>query len=189
MMTGDMVQDFLVCLDWTDSRWELPSVASSMQSCLIGWRSAPAVDAGIPEWAADLLARTMVKHALVTFPVRTGGRTRFVHASRADEARAAFNAEHFDWTQRGQVIVLSPPHSPPELSESHLHMAGDGARLKTLSNLGATGVLLPGVDGDVAGLYTFSSDLQNVLLASLKTACRDFGAGFRRVTETEFIND
>lgn len=180
-------QSLLVCLEAMDSRWELPAVPPKAESCVIGWRTRPMPrDAGVPEWAVAILAHALAKNAMVTFAVKAGDRTRFVHASTADEVRQAFDTEYFDWTQRGQVIFLSAPESPPKLSESHLRAAESTAGLQTLSHSGVIGVLLPGVDGDVAGLYTFSSGLQKSLIASLKTACLDLGTEYRVVTADEF---
>jgi hypothetical protein len=187
----DAAPKIFVCLDGIDRRWELPLVPSPVQSCLVGWRIAPiSTDAGVPDGVARILANTLVKHALVTFPTRTGGRVRFVHASHADDVRRAFDTEYFDWTQRGQVMFLSPPDSPPpKISESHLDIAQDGARLHTLAGMGVTGVVLPGVDGDVAGIYTFAGGLQDALLTSLRIVCADVGATCRVVTGAELAEE
>lgn len=183
------IKAILVCFDHSDGRWELPvAVSAGLRRCLIGWQtSPPPVDAGIPEDVARLLASTLVSHALVTFPTRTGRRGfSFVHASRADDAQRAFNAEYFNWSQRGQVIFLSLAEAPPPaLSEEHLRLATDGESLHKLAGAGVTGVVLPGVDGDVAGIYTFTYNLRGELLAGLRAACERAGVQFRDVTEAE----
>jgi hypothetical protein len=187
----DAPPKIFVCLDRIDRRWELPLAPSPVESCLLGWRVVPiSTHAGVPEVVAGILANTLVKHALVTFPTRAKGRVRLVHASHADDVRRAFDTEYFDWTQRGQVMFLSPPDSsPPEISESHLAMTQDGARLHTLAAIGVTGVVLPGVDGDVAGIYTFAGGLQDALLSSLRMACAGVGATCRVVTDAELAEE
>jgi len=55
-----------------------------------------------------------------------------------------------------------------------------------LAGAGVTGLLVPGVDGDVAGLYTFSDDLWTASIDALGTACQGAGVECRNVTETEF---
>jgi hypothetical protein len=178
----------LVCLDRYGSQWQLPmKLAPEVRHCVVGWQTTPPlIDAGVPDDVARILVSALLKHALVTFPVRSGGGISFVHTCRADVALQAFHTEYFDWSQRGQVIFLSPVDAPsPRVSEAHLDLAQDGERFLTLTDFGITGIVLPGVDGDVAGIFTFAGKLLDELLAALRAACEDAGAGFRNVTEAE----
>jgi hypothetical protein len=53
-----------------------------------------------------------------------------------------------------------------------------------LWSTGVTGLLLPGVDGEVVGLYSTDA-LWPVLLDSLRATCTEFQAAFERVAEAE----
>jgi hypothetical protein len=183
------IMTILVCLDYHDVRWELPiEVAAGLCRCLVAWQvNPPPVDGGVPEGVAKVMASTLVSQALVTFPTRTRNLgISFVHASHAGDMQQAFDAEYFIWSQRGQVIFLSPAQAPPPtLSEKHFHLATNGDSLHKLADTGVTGVVLPGVDGDVAGIYTFTSQLLKELLTGLRAACDRIGAQFQEVTEAE----
>jgi len=62
----------------------------------------------------------------------------------------------------------------------------DPALLGELEQLGAIGLLLPGVDGDVAGLYTFAARDMQTLEAALATAVRKAGGELISVEEADF---
>jgi hypothetical protein len=83
-------------------------------------------------------------------------------------------------------VVLSPPGSSPELTEGHLQVGAAPPVLDDLQRLGATGLLLPGVDGDVAGLYTFADRDMQALEEALASAARKLGGDFLSVDETAF---
>jgi hypothetical protein len=175
-----------------DPKWELPvDVGRDVQRCMIGWLVDPQpVDAGVPAEVALMLAGVLVKHAVANFPRKINKSVSIVHAVTVEQAQPAFNDEYFDWTRRGQVILLSPPNAqPPAISERSLEVARDPARLHRLSDDGFSGVILPGVDGDVAGIYTFSADLRDKLLAELEAACHGAEAEFRIVREDQFADE
>lgn len=183
------VNSLLVCVDYREPIWELPiAVAPGVTRGLIGWQTSPSpVDAGLPPAVASLLASALTEHALLSFPEIEGRRTVFVNARGAEVARRAFDSEYFDWSRRAQVIFLSPREAPPpSLSDVHLRLSQDAQSMHELSGAGVTGLLLPGVDGDVAGLYTFNDDLWNESIAALRMACQGAGVEWRSVTETEF---
>jgi hypothetical protein len=185
------VKAILVCLDQADPKWELPvDTGRGVERCMIGWvTDPPPVDAGVPAEVAQILAGVLVKHAVANYPRKINKSVSISHAVTVEQAQPAFEDDYFDWTQRGQVILLSPPNvQPPAISERSLEVARDPSRLHRLCDDGFSGVMLPGVDGDVAGIYTCAAGLRDALLDSLESACRDMGAQFHRVTEDQFAD-
>jgi hypothetical protein len=179
-------------LDHGDTRWELPvATIAGVFRCLVAWRVVPSPpDAGVPEDVSQLLARALVSQALVTFPNGRGSQFTFIHTDQAEEARQAFDAEYFDWTQRGQAIFLSPlESSPPALPKRCIDIAFKPERFFELAELGVKGLTLPGVDGDVAGIYTFGASFRNELINALRRECERAEAGFLNVTEKELIHE
>jgi hypothetical protein len=185
------VHAILVCLNPRESKWELPiELGAAVSSYLVGWKAAsPQVEAGIPDVAAEILAKSLVDFSLVTFPRRTGRHLAFAHTRRSEDVRRALMADDYDWSLRAQVIFLTPPEAPPpKLSQEDLRQAGIGKEFFRLIDKGIAGLVLPGVDGDVAGVYLFSESLVGPSLRSLKRACEEEGVQFREVTEDELTD-
>lgn len=181
----------LACRDQFDQRWELPiPLAKSVQQALIGWSVSPApVDAGLPEPVAHVLSNAVLKHFLVTFPTRQGRQISFVHSRDSGSIRSAFEDDYFDWTQKHQCLFLSPIEAPPpQISQSDLMLVRRGESMDEISRVGVKGLVLPGVDGDVAGIYTFSPDLQARLLGDIGDACNEAGSHLQFVSEIELID-
>jgi hypothetical protein len=182
----------LVCLDQADPKWELPVGAGrGVERCMIGWVTDPLpVDAGVPAEVVRILAGMLVKHAVVNYPRKINKGVTIAHAVTVEQAQPAFEDDYFEWTRCGQVILLSPPNvQPPAISERSLKVARDPARLHRLCDDGFSGVMLPGVDGDIAGIYTCAAGLRDALLDSLQAACRDIPTQFRRVMEDQFADE
>lgn len=181
-----------MCLDQGDSRWELPlATIAGVFRCMVAWRVVPSsLDAGVPQDVSLLFSRALVSQALVTFPNGRGSNFTFIHTDQAEEAQRAFDAEYFDWTQRGQAIFLSPlKSSPPALLKRHIDIAFRPERFFDLAELGVKGLTLPGVDGDVAGIYTVGAGFRNELINALRRECERAAVGFRNVTEEELIHE
>jgi hypothetical protein len=84
-------------------------------------------------------------------------------------------------------VFLYPIGAPRlALTETHLELAERGEAFDQLASAGATGLLLPGVDGDVAGLYTFSEELFQRLIDALRRACEAGGTALHEVSEAQF---
>jgi hypothetical protein len=102
----------------------------------------------------------------------------FTWSSTSDPKQAAagvFSGEPFAWSLQAQVVVLSEPGVSPRLDERHLELLTKPQLFQGLASLGAIGALLPGVDGDVAALYTCTKeamrDFEDAL--SLRTQRQD----------------
>ena len=160
-------------------RWEIPDAGDPL---LIGWRVSPQpADAGVPSEVADALARGLcaigtvawftaeprVGEAVVStqserlFESLRRSRTLSLVKSR-DPKRAVtlFDAPGTDWTLRGQATFVSRDFSEDTAFEPFFNVAGDPGSnsMDTLREIGVEAILLPGVDGDIAGLYSLDSD-------------------------------
>ena len=178
------------CRGQFDQRWELPIPQSkSVEQAIIGWSVSPTpVDAGLPEPVVKVLSNALVRNLLVTYPTKKGHRVSFVHARENEGVRSAFDDAYFDWSQKHQCLFLSPTEAPPpQLSENDLIRVRRGEALDEVTNVGVNGLVLPGVDGDVAGLYTFSQHLQTQILDDLSDACNKAGTHLQFVSEVELI--
>lgn len=178
------------CRGQFGQRWELPvPVSQSVEQAIIGWSVSPTpVDAGLPEPLVNVLSNALLRHFCVTYPTNKGRRISFANARKTEALRPAFDDPYFDWSQKQQCLFLSPTEAPPpQLSEKDLNRVRQNKALYEVSDLGVNGVVLPGVDGDVAGIYTFSPPLQHQVLDDLSDACDEAGTHLQFVSEVELI--
>ena len=84
----------------------------------------------------------------------------------------AFDDPAYPWWLQGQMLLLSAPEAaPPHIDRKQLvTLFDDGwaSAAQRLSALHVTGVLRPGVDGDVAGLFTLTEHSYEASLAALE---------------------
>ena len=110
--------------------------------------------------------------------------------SNPETAVEAFDTPSFDWTQHGQIIFLLPPGDLPPLDRSALRslLRGTPPSIRSLTGTPALrGVVLPGVDGDVAQITTFDPGLWPELEPALIAAAKARGISVRHATEAEAI--
>jgi hypothetical protein len=74
----------------------------------------------------------------------------------------------------------------PPISKTPYNTRLESTQFLRLHELGGSGIFAAGVDGDVAGLYTFDDGLSKGVLGSLKNASEEAGARWREVDEDEF---
>lgn len=105
-------------------------------------------------------------------------------------AARLFASDDFDWSQRGQLALLSPRDAPPPRLSHALFDAlwNDSAPPSgaTLSEAGLTGFVSPAVDGDFAQIVAFSDPLWEALLDALAGECAAAGIALSRVDEAAF---
>jgi hypothetical protein len=184
---GPRLVQLRFCPGFSGTGWQLP-LPPAAERALIGWKLAsPPVDAGVPPPVARVLATALCQLGTVTFPARLR-RPRWRSTRDPTEVAAGvFEGDLFSWDLQGQVVALSPPGTSPRLNDDHLDVGIDPLLFGELETLGATGLLLPGVDGDVAGLYTFSPRAMRALEDALASAARDAGSELITVEEAAFI--
>lgn len=195
-----LTQMFL-CSDFADRKWSLPiDTPPGVRRGMIGWRmSSHPVDDGAPEAVARILAARLVQHARVTFAEGIQGplsrffpwpigrvKWSFVHTTDAGEAERLFDAAYFSWSMGSQLAFLSPASAPPPaISKAHYKTWPDRALFLRLAEIGVSGILAAGVDGDVGGLYTFDGQLWDDLLQAFREGCESAGGVWREVGEEE----
>ena len=144
---------------------------------------------GPPPAVAKLLATALTRHGPLTFASATrpftGGpafrrrlRENFVWVASADADEATqgiFGGDAFNWDLRGQVAVLGTPGVSLPLDERFLQLSSDPRLFAELPSLGANGVLLPGVDGAVAGMYFFDPQVGGAVQNELEALTRAAG--------------
>ncbi|HVT09756.1 MAG TPA: hypothetical protein VHO67_19980 [Polyangia bacterium] len=203
-MTGSSGEGRLVrlklCPAFSRPDWRVPTEVPGAR-VLIGWDiEPPPVDGGVPPTVADILVRGLCRQAALTYPCGRGAgkgaigkRLRagrdFDWKSTQDAHEAIpeiFESAAFPWELQGQVVVLSTPGTPLALDEHHLNVVARPELFGTLHALGATGLLLPGVDGDVAALYTFASGDMPTLTGVLSALADESGADCVSLSEADF---
>ncbi|MDZ7622048.1 MAG: hypothetical protein U5O69_06575 [Candidatus Competibacteraceae bacterium] len=101
-----------------------------------------------------------------------------------------FDDARYPWWLQGQVGLLSAPEAaPPDCDRlALLALLGDSwaARVASLSRSGVLGILRPGVDGDLAGLLSFSHAFEESVLIALEREVRRSGDAWAVLTEDAF---
>jgi hypothetical protein len=157
---------------------------------LIGWRVRPEpVDGGAPPLVAALLCRAICDFATVSFLSGDRSAPPFSLASTTDPAIASrlFDEANYPWTQHGQIALLSPHNAgPPVLARRQIRELHEQRNPGVAKRAGFTGVLLPGVDGDVAGLWVFDPVAKRRLMDALRNQCVAAGCRLEVLPEEMF---
>jgi hypothetical protein len=115
-----------------------------------------------------------------------------VSTRRPDTAIRLFDDEGFPWWRQAQVGLLSKPDAPPTgIDEPQLLALFDDewtTHAASLAADGVEGVVRPGVDGDVAGVWTLSEAFEQALLSALANEARSGGIGWTIVSEDAFAS-
>jgi hypothetical protein len=180
----------LLAPQFSEGRWRLPVAVGDR--CLIGWKVMPdAVDAGPPDVVERLLMEVLCRQGAVAVPVAIrppAGQALvarrwelhrhfdWVTTTDPQEARQRiFDGDHFSWSEQAQVAILLRAGAPVSLGAEHLDLATQPSLFASLAAAGATGVLLPGVDGAVAGLYLFTPERSAIVRADLEAEAQRVG--------------
>lgn len=197
------LERLVVCEQFTGVDWQLPTAVPAVDRMLIGWMVAPeSHDGDVPLPVAHLLSRVLCRQASVTFasalrpPMMSsllprewvvGRHFEWVSATNASEAERLFYTDGFSWSAQGQVAILSPVDAPIlGLNDRHLQLLAVPGLFGEMASHGALGVMLPGVDGQVAGIYSFASGLANALRFDLAEDAEKMGAKYVVTNEETF---
>lgn len=198
-MTGRLVA-VLVCKDRQVSHWELPTPPVGWSLCVLGWKVSPAsLDAGVPKAAAIVFGDALAKVATVSFFARPGQPStlhrllslravpRLRQTRDPREIEELFDDDYFHWSQKAQAAFLSPPLAPrPSLGIEDIKHALGGESYTQFRARNVLGVLVPGVDGDVAGLYTTDAGFRHHICSSLEETVVARGAEFLVTDQEQF---
>jgi hypothetical protein len=194
----------LLCDSPQQRHWELPLPdTTAVTLTLLGWIVRPEpVDSGVPVVVAEVLSRALSDLGMVSYfgaPVRAGllrglftrsAEATLCHASDPQAVGRVFEDATFDWSARAQAAFISRTDAPPpSLTLQDLEQALAGQSYERLRACGVTALLLPGVDGDVAGFYAFERELAQRVREVLQAAAAQHGAAFRQLSEAAFARD
>lgn len=111
----------------------------------------------------------------------------------AETAARMFDLAGFDWTQQGQLALVSIAEAlPPVLDRATiLDLLSDGwlQRCAEFEGGPVRVVLRPGIDGDVAGLFSADSQVESRLLDALAEACQAAGATWSEAEDEQGFAD
>lgn len=114
--------------------------------------------------------------------------------STRDPSTAAtlFEDPGYPWHLQGQVAILSAldsgtPAIDRETLLSLLESRWDD-KVSQLLSAGIAGFIRPGVEGDIAGVFTLAEESRQALLHALERAARDAGFDWRLLSEREFVD-
>ena len=111
---------------------------------------------------------------------------------RPGTAVRLFDDPAFPWWQQGQLVLLSRSDAPPPDIDEDTLLALFGEdwtkHAASLAPLGIEGVLRPGVDGDVAGLWSVTEAFEHVVLVlgALERETRAAGFDWALLSEEAF---
>lgn len=105
--------------------------------------------------------------------------------ANTDVIDGIFSSDFFPWSQQAQVVIVAAPETAAALDETHLELLRDPRAFEGLARVGAHAVLLPGVDGQVAGLYFFDQSAGRAL-EELPVFARARGATCVTAADVEF---
>ena len=144
----------------------------------------------------DVIYRTDGAAGLSRLGARLAGQpSRFtlLTTRHPDTAVRMFDVTGFDWSQQGQVGLMSDPDAPPPVIDyatiGDLFSADWVARAAGFNEGPIRGVLRPGVDGDVAGLYSSDPAFMDRIQRDLEAACRDAGCDWALVPDDQSFAD
>lgn len=113
-----------------------------------------------------------------------------ISTKRAGAVLPMFNDPLYPWWLQGQAALLSekqkgmPALNRPLILSLLNHDWFN--QIDTLTSLGIQGVFTAGVDGDIAGLYSFSLEFESHFFKQLKNQCSAVNIPCNEYNETEF---
>ena len=170
--------------------WELP-LRDPAKCLLLGWIVQPeSFDGGTPSPVRDLVSQALCRIATVTFLAHDGeavlrSKHRIVSTREPAVLTALFDDPAYPWTQHGQAAFLSDETGPP-MSDRLLTEVVGQRKVEAAERAGFMGVILPGVDGAVAGVWMFEPDSLEHFTKALEECCTTAGAEFHVVNEDQF---
>lgn len=162
----------------TDKKWELPVPTPY----LITWCVSPRPIEGSGIQVFDVAA--ILAHALCVARVswlsdiarqqrKENENDWWVTSASERVVSELFYQNYFSWTLRGQIVLLSGFNAAsPTVPRNFLKLPIEKMVLAA-PLAGFLGVFLPGVDGDVAGLWCFDAEIEKQIIAALKAEFLD----------------
>lgn len=187
-MTGASIA---ACRDARAAHWQLgPLPPPHGRFTLLTWTTEEEEDNGVPARVAHALARAWTGIARLTC-LSSHSATKVIETRDANVAVRLFDDPEFPWWLQGQAVLLSraDAESPDIDQRTIVTLLHDdwARRAATLATRGIEAVVRPGVDGDVAGIFSLSEAFDEQLLASLKREAHQDGITFSVVSEAALL--
>ncbi len=170
--------------------WELP-LRDPSACLLLGWVVEQAsFDGGVPWPVRKLLSQALCRIATVTYLAHDGAmvphtKHKIVSTREASVLTAMFDDPAYPWTQHGQAAFLSQNEVPPLSSRLLTEVVGQ-RKVEAAARVGFFGVMLPGVDGAVAGLWMFEPGGVERMVKVIEDCCASGGAELHLLDEDQF---
>ncbi len=194
-------------LDAVPDDFDLPT-RHALSAIYLGWRvEAGHVDGGPSEPIARVLAAALCQQCHATFLCTLADQaspqwqrqlgyfaqeqTRLLKPKLpliwTQEPALVMQAFDTDWTTQGQFILLSSSAAPVDFA-AHDLQGKPAAILEFIQHTADfCGAMLPGVDGDVAGVYFRDDHLRDMFLTqALASAARDAGMDIQQHSAATF---
>lgn len=111
---------------------------------------------------------------------------------RKETAIMMFKDASYPWCLQGQIALLSAPDAvPPDIDrQTLLSLIGDDwtKHAALLRSMGVYGVLRPGVDGDIAGVLSLTSEFKRTLLEALAHQAQLAKFSWLLLSEKDFVD-
>jgi len=178
----------LMCPAPQSPDWELP-LRDPAACILLGWVIQPeGFDAGAPLPVRSLLSQVLCRIATVSYLAHDGMPVpkcphKIVTTREPALVTALFVDPAYPWNQHGQAAFLSDDRVPQVSSRLLTDVVGQ-QKVEAAERAGFKGVMLPGVDGAVAGLWMFSGT--ETFTQAMEECCANVGAELHLLTEDEF---
>jgi hypothetical protein len=178
---------------------------------LLGWTESPSpIDDGMPDWVANILADAMTARHVATFPSTSKAAERAEHVTalhlshvlrvrgprnfnwvstrERELVRGAFDDPGFPWTMQGQIVLLTPLHAPiPQLDADEVigMLAPQAHDAHAWSRAGVAVQVRAAVDGDLAAIFSVSSNVEAALIEEIERAAAAAHIETRQVSDAE----
>jgi hypothetical protein len=117
----------------------------------------------------------------------------FLSTRHQETVVKSFEDSFYSWCLQGQVILLSKPEDPPPNIDRRTLLSLIGInwikQADILSSIGISGILRPGVDGDVIGILFLSNHFKQILLEALAHQARLAEFDWSLLSELDFTNN
>jgi hypothetical protein len=180
----------LICPAPKSSDWELP-LRDPAACLLLGWVvEQDSFDGGVPWPVRKLLSQALCRIATVTYLAQAGvvvphTKHKIAITREVSVMTAMFDDQAYPWTQHGQAAFLSEELVPPVSSRVLTEVVGQ-RKVEAAERAGFIGVMLPGVDGAVAGLWMFEAGGVERMVKVIEECCASSGAELHVLTEDQF---
>ena len=177
----------LLCPGPQSPDWELP--LRDPTCLLLGWVvEQESLAGGVPWPVRKLLTQALCRIATVTYPAHDGAfvpksKHKIVTTREPSVATSLFDDAAYPWTQHGQAAFLSDDAVPPVSSRLLTEVVAQH-KVEAAERAGFIGLMLPGVDGVVAGLWMFGG--ADSFVKAIEKCCATAEAELHVLSENQF---